>query len=164
MIYDIKHPDPLIYQTIPKFDFASADPIEIAHNLAQTLISHDALGLAANQAGQEIRAFAIRAEKIIVCFNPIIVDFSDDMIYLEEGCLSFPGLTLKIKRPETVKVRYTEPNGNVVTTIFGGMTARVYQHELNHLDGIAFQSKASRLELDRGKQRKKKLDRKQKRG
>lgn len=165
MILNIAHPDPMVYQVVDKFDFSNTlvDPIKIADDLAQTVISNDALGLAANQAGLPYRAFAIRAEKIIVCFNPIIVDSSEETVYLEEGCLSFPGLILKIKRPESIKVRYTEPNGNVVTTKFSGITSRVYQHELDHLDGIVYQRRASTLEINRGLQKKKKRDRSAKR-
>lgn len=165
MILNIAHPDPMIYQTVDKFDFTNppTDPIELAHDLAQTIIQHDALGLAANQAGLPYRVFGIRAEKIIVCFNPTIVDSSEETVYLDEGCLSFPGLMLKVKRPETIKVRYTEPNGNVITTKFSGMTSRVFQHELDHLDGITFLNRASRLEVERGKQMQKKRMRKMKR-
>lgn len=162
MIHPIKHPDPMVYQVIPKFDFAnpSVDPIQHADDLAQTMLAENGLGLASNQAGIPVRAFAIKAEHIIVAFNPIIVDSSDEMVYLEEGCLSFPNLIFKIKRPQSVKVRYTEPNGNTLTTTFGGMTARVFQHELDHLDGIIFHTRViASLERQRGMNQKKKLDR-----
>lgn len=166
MIHPVRHPDPLIYEEMEKFDFDNppTDPIQLAHDLAETMLSENGMGIAANQMGLPYRVFAIKSDPIIVCFNPRVVDSSEETVYLEEGCLSFPNLFIKIKRPATVKVRYTEPNGNVVTTTFGGLTARVFQHELDHLDGIAFQRQASALELQRAKQKKKKLDRKRKNG
>jgi peptide deformylase len=89
----------------------------------------------------------------------MIVDASDETIYLEEGCLSFPNLYVKIKRPRSIKVRYTEPNGNVVTQKFDGMTARVFQHELDHLNGVVHLSRAHPIHVDKAKTRAKKLNR-----
>ena len=150
--------DPLLKEELPAFDFVNppTDPIALAHDLAQTMIQHNGLGLAANQIGLPYRAFAITGEQIIVCFNPKIVDFSTEKVYLEEGCLSFPGLFVKVKRPRSVRVRYTEPNGNVVTKTFEGMTARVFQHELDHLDGIRHTDRANRLHLEQARKRAKK--------
>ena len=164
MIHFVGHPNPLIYQVMPKFDFNNppVDPIELANDLAQTMLSENGMGLAANQAGLPYRAFAIKSEQIIVCFNPLVVDSSPEEVYLDEGCLSFPDLYLKVKRPATIKVRYTEPNGNVRTMTFSGMTARVFLHELDHLDGIAFQKRTNSLHLNQGRQKQKKLQRKRK--
>jgi peptide deformylase len=69
------------------------------------MLYNDGLGLSANQIGLPYRAFAIKAEKIIVCFNPRIVDYSEETIYLEEGCLSYPNLYIKVKRPKKIKIR-----------------------------------------------------------
>lgn len=156
--------DPILKQPLEKFDFTNppVDPIELAHDLAETMIANNGLGLSANQMGLPYRAFAMKAEKIIVCFNPIIVDMSTETVTLEEGCLSFPLLFVKVKRPKKIKVRYTEPNGNVVTKVFDGMTARVFQHELSHLNGLTFMQEASRIHIEQAKNKLKKLQRKTK--
>ncbi len=161
MIEPFPQRHPMLYQTIDKFDFANppTDPIQLAKDLAHQLIAHNGLGLAANQIGLPYRAFAIKAEQVIVAFNPLIVDSSEETVYLEEGCLSFQGLIMNIKRPAVIKVRYTEPNGNVVTTKFAGLTARVFQHELDHLNGVTFHKRASRLQRERGLQKQKKHQR-----
>ena len=65
-------------------------------------------------------------------------------IVLDEGCLTYPGLYVKIKRPQHVRVRFQTPNGETLTKQFTGMTARIFQHELDHLDGIVFYNKANR--------------------
>jgi peptide deformylase len=164
MIYGIDTPDQLIYEAIDKFDFQNppVDPIVLADDLAQTMLANNGIGLAANQCGLPYRVFAIRGEQVIVCFNPIIVDSSKEQVYLEEGCLSFPNLFIKVKRPANIKVRYTEPNGNVVTQVFKGLTSRIFQHELDHLDGVTYQQRASTLNLDKARQQKKKYDRRSK--
>jgi len=103
------------------------------------------LGLAANQVGVPYRVFAMRGSpENFVCFNPRIVQPSAENIILEEGCLSFPGLLVKVKRPKHIRVRFTTPNGDTKTETFIGMTARVFQHELDHLDGRLYFNRANK--------------------
>jgi peptide deformylase len=142
-----------------KFDFAepSTDPIQLSRDLAETLILNQGLGLAAPQIGIPVRAFAMMSEKIIVCFNPRIVDKSDEVIVLEEGCLSYSELFVKVKRPRRIKVRYEEPNGETVTKTFDGITARVFQHELSHLNGICHLDEANKYHKEQALKKWKKL-------
>jgi peptide deformylase len=76
---------------------------------------------------------------------------------MKEGCLSWKGLCLNIARPTAIKVRFATPDGNVETHSFTGMTARCFQHEMDHLDGIMFVDKVSKLELDIAKRKARKL-------
>ena len=139
--------DPILKEPIGQFDFNNppTDPIQLAHDLAETMIANNGLGLSANQIGLPYRAFAVMAEKIIVFFNPKIVDYSEETIYMEEGCLSYPNLFIKVKRPQKIKIRYTEPNGNTVTKTFNGLTARVIQHEYDHMEGVVHLQRANRI-------------------
>ena len=141
--------DPILHTTLPEFDFSNppVDPVQLAKDLAKTMIHNNGLGLAANQIGMSYRAFAMATNPVIVCFNPRIVDMSEEKLELEEGCLSYPGLLLKIVRPRRIKVRYQYPNGEVVTQVFHDMTARIFQHELDHLNGVTFDQYVSSLKL-----------------
>ncbi len=148
--------DKILKNPLEKFDFSNppTDPIELVHDLAQTMLHYNGMGLAANQVGLPYRVFVIKSNPIIACFNPIIVDETQTKkIYLEEGCLSYPGLFIKIKRPAKIKVRYTEPNGEVVTKVFSGITARVFLHELDHLNGINYTQKANRIHLEQARKK-----------
>lgn len=148
MIYEIiKNTDSLLHQTLEDFDFSNppVDPIEFAHELTQSMLHHGGIGLAANQIGFSYRVFAIAANPVLVCYNPKIIDTSDGDIVLEEGCLSFPNLFVKVKRPKNIRVRYTQPNGEVVTERFDGMTARIFQHEFSHLEGLTMLDQANRI-------------------
>jgi len=138
-----------------KFDFSipPVDPIQLAYELAGAMLKHNGMGLSANQLGLPYRVFAIKANPVIVCFNPFIVDESADKIYLDEGCLSYPSLIVKVKRSKTIKVRYTEPNGNVVTKTLDGLTSRIFQHEYDHLQGINFTKRASKIHLEQARNR-----------
>src|SRR5665213_1536971 len=118
MILDLVPPtDPILKQKLEKFSFTNppTDPTQLARDITETMISKNGLGLAANQVGLPYRVFAMKSNPVYVCFNPIIVDISTEKIYLEEGCLTFPGLFIKIKRPKTIKARFTMPNGQTDT-------------------------------------------------
>jgi peptide deformylase len=109
------------------------------------MYENNGIGLAANQVGVPYRIFAMRGSpQNFVCFNPRIVQAAAENIILEEGCLSFPGLIVKVKRPRHVRVRFQTPNGDTRTETFIGMTARIFQHEYDHLEGKLYFNRASR--------------------
>lgn len=154
--------DPSLKQLASKFDFANPpfDPVELSNNLIETMVEYKGLGFAAPQAGVPYRVFVMHTSPTIVCFNPVIVNVSKGKVYMDEGCISFPGLFVKIKRPASVKLRYTDPYGAVETRNFEGMTARIVQHEVDHLGGILFTQLATRYHLELAKNRRRKNGRK----
>ena len=163
MIKDIvNHLDPILRQKTAVFDFSNPpiNPVELYTDLAETMRENDGIGLAAPQIGLSYRAFVLRAENIIGVFNPRVVDISSETVYLEEGCLSYPNLFVKIKRPKMIKARYTQPDGETVTKTFDGMTARAFLHELDHLDGIVYTTRANRYHLEQAKKLAKKINKK----
>ena len=117
--------------------------------MVATLRSHAAMGLAANQVGFRHSVFALAGQPSVVAFNPKIVWTSNEVISLEEGCLSFPGLLVRVKRPKDVRIRFKTPNGEVHTKLYTGMTASTIQHEMDHLAGRAFFHGMSRAKLER---------------
>lgn len=157
----VNHTAPILSEVMPAFDFKNPieDPIQLYTDLAETMRENDGMGLSANQIGVRTRAFVMRAEEIIGVFNPRIVDVSSETVMLEEGCLSYPNLFVKIKRPKSIKVRFTTPDGETSTKTFTGMTARVFLHEYDHLEGIAHTSRANRYHLEQAKKLVKKINR-----
>ncbi len=143
----------ILKEELPIFDFSNppTDPIELAKVLVENMIEKKGVGLAANQLGLPYRAFVIHTKPFVVMFNAKIVSHSDKEVMMPEGCLSFPGLKVKIKRPESIKVRFTLPNGEIKTENFSGLTARIVQHELDHVNGILFFDRATRFHLDQAK-------------
>lgn len=143
--------DPILTKPCGDFDFSNPpiDPIEFAKDLIKTMYDSNGIGLSANQVGIPYRVFAMRgAPENFVCFNPKLVQPSEMEVILEEGCLTYQGLLVKIKRPQHIRVRFTTPNGETLTKQFTGMTARTFQHELDHLDGIIFYNRANRYHRD----------------
>jgi len=105
------------------------------------------IGLAAPQVGVSKRIFIMgNEEKLIVCINPEIVSGTGE-IKDTEGCLSFPGLWLHVKRYEKVIAKYQTMNGETTQEEFDGLMARVFQHELDHLNGVCFVEKVGKLSL-----------------
>ena len=152
----VKHDDPILTRVYESFDFNNPpfDPIELAQELVRFMHDRNGLGIAANQVGIPFRIFAMRgAPENFVCINPRIVQPSETQVVLEEGCLTFPGLNVKIKRPQHVRVRFQTPNGETITKQFTGMSARVFQHEMDHLDGVIFYNKANRVHRDKALQK-----------
>jgi peptide deformylase len=149
----LKETAPILRVPCAEFDFSNppCDPIELANDLNETMVANDGLGLSANQVGLDYRVFVIRAEdqKVAAFFNPKIVATSEKNISLKEGCLSFPLLYLNIKRPEWVRVRYTDQFGETKTDRFMGITCRVVLHEYDHMEGKVFTQAASKFESDR---------------
>jgi len=146
----IAHTDPSLLINTEKFDFSQSDidPNQLAHILAQTMIKANCFSLSAPQIGLPYRAFIIAGTPMICCFNPVIVDQTTETEYLEEVCCSYPSLVLKKKRPKNIKVRYTQPNGEVITRKLIGLSSRLFQHELDHLNGVPFHSGHTRLSLE----------------
>ena len=95
----------------PEFDFSNPiiDPIELKKELIDAMFNHSGLGVSANQLGYNTRAFAMRGEtksESVVCFNPVIVDFSPEMNTMEEGCLSLPDVFVRVVRPSHVAIKF----------------------------------------------------------
>ena len=169
----IKSNDPRLKQTCPEFDFETGyimedgtvlQAKELYELLRDKLVEHKGVGLSAPQLGIMTRVFVIgnpdAPNEIIGVFNPMIVDYDEETVVYEEGCVSYPGLFIKIKRPRGIRVRYRGWNGEAGTTRYEGYTARVFQHEYDHLNGITYQTRANRYHLDQARNFKNKADRK----
>jgi len=104
---------------------------------------NNGIGMAAPQIGVSRRLFIMEIDGIRkACFNPEIISASDDLTDYTEGCLSFPGEECTIKRPNAVDVRYQTVTGDWVEETLNGMSARCFQHELDHLNGTTMHDRA----------------------
>ena len=157
--------DTYLKQKTTPFDLENPpmDPRELFERMAATMIKHKGLGLSCNQVGLQYSMFVFgnynEPESIVGAFNPKIVDFSSGLEYGEEACLSFPGLFIKIKRPVEIRARITDWQKNTDTFKLTGLTARIFQHEYDHLNGVNFTARANKIHLDKARKEKVKLDR-----
>jgi len=150
--------DPILKKNCEDFDFSSDDAEKLAKQLSADMVNNEGIGLAAPQIGVRKRVFIIGDDSgILACFNPEIISYSEDEDWLTEGCLSFPGLFIKIKRPTSIDVKFQDLDGTFRDMKLEGIIARCYQHELDHLNGVTFQLKAGHLALQMAKKRRMKI-------
>ena len=115
----------------------------LIHDMVETMIDKNGIGLAANQVGVLERIIVIKdfkkPPKTIAMINPEILSDSGDSKDVEiEGCLSIPAYSTSIWRPGKVTVRFLNEDGQQQVQTFDGMGSRVVQHEIDHLNGILF--------------------------
>ena len=138
-LFDDKHP--MLSMPIPEYKGTLPDPIiqNLISRLKMTMKLYGGVGLAANQCGVFERVFIIGTEDFqLACINPKVIGTSAGMIKADEGCLSFPGLYLKIERPNSIQVEFTDENGQRQQTMLEGLSARCFLHELDHMNGKKF--------------------------
>lgn len=110
--------------------------------LTKTFKDPEGVGLAATQVGLEERFFVAKdKEKFILVINPKIIASSKRTKNYFEGCLSTPNIWGEVKRHTGIKVSYLDPLGKTVTLPLKGVLAWIFQHEIDHLDGILFQDR-----------------------
>lgn len=131
--------DILTRKAAPVSEFGS-ELAAFAADMFDALKRGNGLGLAAPQVGKSIRLFVtdVEGDKPRVFVNPEIVQTSQDLIVIEEGCLSLPGLYQRVERPESVRMQAYNEKGRPFTVEATGMLARVLLHEYDHLEGILF--------------------------
>mgnify|MGYP002632744597 FL=1 len=126
-----------------------SDLTQLIQDMYATMDHAHGVGLAAPQSNQGVRLFVIDSTLMLdedeeekgirrVFINPILLDEYGDSFGFEEGCLSIPDVRAEIIRPEKLTLEYYDENWNLKEEEFSGMTARVIQHEYDHLEGILF--------------------------
>ena len=147
----VKNPDPILRQRLDNFDFSNPlmDPIELEKSMIEAMFANNGVGMAANQVGINARVFVMGHKSLPnsaqAFFNPEIIANTEDLVEDEEGCLSFPDVFVKIKRPKAIKVKFQNSKGEEQTATFEGYECRVFLHEYDHLEGITFQDRTSVL-------------------
>ena len=129
------------YNDIEKFE---SDMIKL-------MLDERGMGLAANQIGVTKRFFAIghdsfdTFEKPVIIWNPQIIMQSKEKVIDVEGCLSFKDIFVKVERPETIEVQYETTKGQTKYARLEGTESKCFQHEQDHLEGITFNQRVSKL-------------------
>lgn len=148
----IYYPDSFLEKVVDPVDIENPDfdPHELKKEMVDTMIKCGGIGLSANQVGIDRQVFVMgdtRANSTI-CINPQILQYTEETVTDAEGCLSFPNLYLNVKRPKDILVTHWNENLEQVTEKVTGYSARVYLHELDHLLGITFRDRVSKLRWD----------------
>jgi len=150
MIYPITvYGDPVLRKVTTDIDDTYEDLLKVVDNMFDTMHNAEGVGLAAPQVGLTVRVFVVdlsplaEEEPLLIDFkkafiNPHIIEKSGDKVLMDEGCLSIPGLREDVLRYNTIHITYFDQNWKEYDEVYSGFTARVLQHEYDHLDGIMF--------------------------
>jgi|TARA_B100001027_G_C16229259_1_gene313746 peptide deformylase len=153
----IKAPNEFLEKQVKPFDFENMDAEKISKDMIDTMLKYKGIGLASNQVGLDAQIFVMGEENPITVINPIITEVGPERVEMEEGCLSFPGLYFKVKRPAVVSVQYLDTKQKECIIKLEGLHARVFLHEYDHLQGITFDQRISKLRLEMAKKKQEKL-------
>lgn len=138
--------DPILRKKSVNVDEVNDELREILNEMVRTMRAANGCGLAANQVGIDKRFFVLEVDEVVrKVINPEILEFGEELIEYEEGCLSIPGIYKKVIRPEKIKVSYLNEKGEKVIEELTGLNSRAFQHENDHLDGVLFVDKISNL-------------------
>jgi peptide deformylase len=148
MILEIKkYPDPVLRKKADEVKEITEEIIKLSQDMTETMVNGDGIGLAANQVGELKRIIVVNTgDGPEVFINPVIVWKSKEKEIMEEGCLSFFKVYLKIKRPKGVEVEFLNIKGEKAKIKAKGLLSCAFQHEIDHLDGILFIDKAGFLQ------------------
>ena len=106
------------------------------------------MGLSANQIGYKYKVFSMNHEgQSMALFNPEIIEVSDELVYETEGCLSYPGLYVKILRPKSLSASWEDASGENFSGYFSDLSARIFLHEMDHMEGNIYYERAKVVHL-----------------
>ena len=135
----VRFPDPVLRTPAAAVEAITDEVRAVAARMLELTVEADGLGLAAPQVGLSWRMFVTRGvgegEPDRVYINPRLVSPGRDTEVREEGCLSLPGITVDVRRPRAVTIEATGLDGAMFTITRDDLLARVWQHEVDHLDG-----------------------------
>ena len=145
-----KKNEKFLRQPTRHFDFQKykkSEVRELVKTMRRDMQHYEGIGLSANQVGLDSKVFVAKVEnKFYAVFNPEIIQSSKETVSLDEGCLSVPGIFGLVERPAKVTLKGYDPNGKPIKIKAWGLLARVFQHEVDHLNGKLFIDKAKQVE------------------
>ena len=150
---------PILREVMPEFNFDNppVNPNEFASALVETCKHYHGYGLSASQCGFKHRVFVMgHDDNYVAFFNPKLLSTTGES-HIIEGCLSFPLLGLHITRAQLITVEYHDFTGTKREATFSGISARCFQHELDHMNGIVYTQRVKPMALQMGVKKRNKM-------
>ena len=159
----VYYPNTILDQELKDVDLENPgfDPLELKQQMTDVMLASGGIGLTASQVGLDHKLFIMgdKPDNITMHINPTVLQYTEETVTETEGCLSFPNMFVKIRRPKEVLAEFYDENLEKQTVRIIGYSARCYLHELDHCLGITFKDRASKLKWDMAKKKAKKYDR-----
>ena len=147
-------PDPMLRKSALPVENITDKTLQLLDDMAETMYDAPGIGLAGPQVGELKRLIVMDCSRddekseLWQMINPEVIELSEDNSTLEEGCLSIPGHTAEVSRPDWIKLRFTDIKGKEQQIKAEGLLAACIQHEIDHLNGILFIDHISKLKRD----------------
>ena len=158
----IYYPNAFLDKQVKVFDIENppVDPKELKANMVEIMLNNNGIGLAANQVEFDGQVFVMgdKEDNATICINPQILQHTEEKVLDIEGCLSFVGIFVQVLRPKKITVKWQNIKGETLTNELDGMESKCFQHELDHLDGITFDTRVSKLKWNMAIKRRDKLN------
>ncbi len=145
----LEYPNPALKVGAQDVDPTTDDTLlELVKTMARAMYDAPGVGLAAPQIGvmKRVIVYDLEDEKLVALCNPRIISRSEDTALDDEGCLSFPGISIPIERHLAVTCEAVDIKGNPVRIEAEGLHARALQHEIDHIDGVLIIDRATEEE------------------
>lgn len=161
----IYSPDPWLEKKVEQFDFDKLNAVEVAQEMVDIMTACGGIGLSANQVGLDAQIFVMKPylqefKEPFAIINPVIEKVSVETELGPEGCLSHPDLFLQVTRPKKLVAKFLDADAKECIMTFSDIDARCFLHEYDHLQGIEFVDRVSRVKLDMAKKKRFKLRKK----
>ena len=157
----IYYPNKLLDKKVNDVDLSNPgfDPKELKKEMVDFMLANKGIGLSANQIGLDAQVFVMgeNVDNAVMCINPVVLQHTEETVVDIEGCLSFPNVYVKVKRPKEVLVKYYDEDLKEVSTKVVSYSAKCFLHEWDHLQGITFKDRVSKLRWDIAKKKSRKL-------
>lgn len=143
----MKYPSPILTKKCKEVVVFDSKLAKLLDDMYETMVEADGVGIAAPQVGESIQAAIVdlgEGQEVIELINPVVTAIGGKEVEIE-GCLSFPGLYGEVERPFYVKVEAQERDGSLYELEAEGYEARAILHEIDHLNGVLFDSKIIRV-------------------
>jgi peptide deformylase len=158
----IYHPDEFLDKKVNEVDLLNPgfDPKELKKQMVNFMLTNKGIGLSANQIGLDAQVFVMgeNTDNAIICINPVVLQHTEETVVDIEGCLSFPNIYVKVKRPKEILVKYYDEDLKEISTKVRGYSAKCFLHEWDHLQGITFKDRVSKLKWDIAKKKSRKIN------
>ena len=147
-------PDSVLRKSALPVENITDKTLQLLDDMAETMYDAPGIGLAGPQIGELKRLIVMDCSRddekseLWQMINPEVIELSEDNSTLEEGCLSIPGHTAEVSRPDWIKLRFTDIKGKEQQIKAEGLLAACIQHEIDHLNGILFIDHISKLKRD----------------
>jgi peptide deformylase len=155
-------PDPILERELQDVDLENPgfDPVQLKKDMVEVMLSSGGIGLSACQVGLDYKVFVMgdSTENSTMHINPTVLQYTEETVLELEGCLSFPNVFVKVKRPAEILAEFYNENLEKQVVKITGYSARCYLHELDHCLGITFKDRVSKLKWDMAQKKARKLE------